>query len=134
MRQRTRAGFVLPIVLVLLTLATIPLIDMATAGAQSSALVARELLRLRALEAAESGLLAGVDELATRPVPRTRLVRGDDVTVELLRDAVDTLPVGLSLGQAQLEHFRVVARAEGARRSRAELTLGVARLMPREPR
>ncbi len=40
-----RAGFVLPVVLLLLTLATLPLIDMASAGAQASALLSRELVR-----------------------------------------------------------------------------------------
>ena len=134
MSRRIAAGFVLPVVLLLLTLATLLLLDMATAGAQSTALVARELLRLRTIEAAEAGLLDGSAELATRAVPRSHLQRRhqqSEVAIDLLRDAVDSLPAGLSVDQARIEHYRVIARADGARRTRAELTAGLQRLVPR---
>lgn len=128
--MRARApGFVLPTILVLLSLSALLVAD-ALAGARTTLAVATRLhLREQSFQVAEAGLAAADARLLRqRVVGLTVAGEGESQAVVSSQvDAVESLPPGFSAGRFALEIVRVESVATAPRGTRLSLAAGYAR-------
>lgn len=124
------SGFVLPGLLVLLTLAALVVADALVESTASAALATRLQLRQGAFEAAQAAVDAGESALArgataAAAIPATEGALRTHLRVGL--DRREALVEGFSAGRFTLEHLRITALAEAPRGTRLELGAGYAR-------
>ncbi len=131
---RAKAGFVLPVVLGIILLAGLFAVQATLESGSTTLLATQRQLHQRAFEAAESGIVAVLDQLgsgaepATAQTLRSMVIPSDSSTVESAIVARLTLPEGFSAGRIVETDYEVRSTGHSVRGSEVTVVQGVRQL------
>jgi hypothetical protein len=137
--RRGAPGFVLPVVLGIILLASFLAVDAATDLGSDTLLATHRVLHQRAFEAAERGIVITLGQLRAGELPAasSRLSAPglplDDTVVEFTTAATTLLPAGFSAGRIVDSYHEIRSTGRSARAARVTLVQGVRRRELQQP-
>jgi Tfp pilus assembly protein PilX len=130
------SGFVLPVVLIVLLIAAVIAIQATAESGSTTLLATQRQLHQRAFEAAESGVVAALEQLASgaQPAPMQSLhsdsIAGESATVQTSVTARLT-PEGFSADRIVETHYEISSTGHSVRGTRVSVAQGVRQLQSR---
>jgi Tfp pilus assembly protein PilX len=130
------SGFVLPVVLIVLLIAAIIAIQATAESGSTTLLATQRQLHQRAFEAAESGVVAALEQLASgaEPAPVQALhsdsIAGESATVQTSVTARLT-PEGFSADRIVETHYEISSTGHSVRGARVSVVQGARQLQTR---
>jgi Tfp pilus assembly protein PilX len=131
---RTKAGFVLPVVLGIVLIAGLLAVEAAVESGSTTLLATQRQLHQRAFELAESGITAAMLQLESGAEPtgtqtlRSAEASSDSSTVATTITARQALPEGFSAGRVMETTYEIRSTGHGARGSNVTVVQGVRQL------
>ncbi|MEO8316576.1 MAG: hypothetical protein ABI645_17490 [Pseudomonadota bacterium] len=131
--NKTASGFVLPVVLGIVLIAALIAIQSATELGNTTLLATQRQLHQRAFEAAESGIVAVLDQFGSAEEPatvQTLRTNGtpDSALVQTIVTSRNTLPDGFSVDRIAETHYEIRSTGRSLRGSDVTAVQGVRKL------
>jgi Tfp pilus assembly protein PilX len=131
MKQRAARGFVLPAIVLLLALGALLVVDAVRGATLTQALAGAARQRLRAFDAAESGVAAAQGALAALRDPpaitEAAPAAGVTSTTRVRLELIETMTAGYSANRVLAQRFRVQSTGRAARGAQVSVEAGFTR-------